>query len=64
VFALGLVANVTPVVGQQKQWVQRNNPNYDNKKLTYGFLLALHSSTYNTTYYNAFVTQQCYTVNP
>jgi hypothetical protein len=66
-FALGFVANVTPVVGQQKRWVQRNNPNYDNKKLTYGFLLALHSSTYNTKYSDAFVTQQfdtVYAVNP
>jgi hypothetical protein len=55
------------VHAQQKRWVQRNNPNYDSKKLTYGFLIALHSSTYNTKYSNSFVTQQfdtVYAVNP
>jgi len=52
---------------QQKRWVQRNNPNYDEKKLTYGFLLALHSSSYKTKYSDAFVTQKfdtVYAVNP
>lgn len=51
----------------QKRWVQRNNPNYDQKKLTYGFLLALHSSSYKTKYSDAFVTQgfdTVYSVNP
>lgn len=48
---------------QKTRWVQRNNPNYDNKKLTYGFLLALHSSNYQIKYSDAFVTQQFDTVH-
>jgi hypothetical protein len=28
------------------RWVQKNNPNYDDRKLTYGFLIGLHTSTY------------------
>ena len=66
-FALCLVANMPMAHAQQKRWVQRNNPNYDEKKLTYGFLIALHGSTYNTKYADAFVTQQfdtVYSVNP
>lgn len=52
---------------QQHRWIQRNNPNYDQKTLTYGFLIALHSSTYNTRYADRFVTQSfdtVYSVNP
>lgn len=65
--AICSLSGIHGVQAQQKRWVQRNNPNYDNKKLTYGFLIALHSSTYNTKYSDAFVTQQfdtVYAVNP
>lgn len=44
-------------VAQEKRWVQRNNPNYDNRKLTYGFLIALHSSTYQVNYSDVFISQ-------
>jgi len=43
---------------QQKRWVQRNNPNYDDKKLTYGFLIGLHTSIYQLNYSDVFVSQQ------
>ncbi|MEO5977671.1 MAG: outer membrane beta-barrel protein [Chryseolinea sp.] len=49
------------------RWIQRNNPNYDNRKITYGFLIALHSSIYAVKYSDAFVTQKfdtLYAVNP
>jgi hypothetical protein len=52
---------------RQTRWVQRNNPNYDDRKLTYGFLIGLHSSIYNINYDDAFVTQQLdtlFAVNP
>jgi hypothetical protein len=44
---------------QQKKtrWVKRNNPNYDEKKLTYGFLIGLHSSAYQIKYSDLFVSQ-------
>lgn len=54
------------VEAQKMKWAQRNNPNYDNKKLTYGFLIGLHSSIYQINYSDAFVTQQfdtLYSVN-
>ena len=66
-FALCVVGASPMAQAQQKRWVQRNNPNYDEKKLTYGFLLALHSSSYKTKYSDAFVTQKfdtVYAVNP
>ena len=44
-------------VAQEKRWVQRNNPNYDDRKLTYGFLIALHSSIYQINYSDQFITQ-------
>jgi hypothetical protein len=66
---LCLLAGAAEVHAQQPQrrWVQRNNPYYDTKKLTYGFLIALHSSTYRSKYSDAFVTQSfdtVYAVNP
>lgn len=45
---------------QQKKtsWVKRNNPNYDQKKLTYGFLIGLHTAAYQLKYSDRFVTQE------
>src|SRR5688572_5475986 len=42
--------------GQKTRWVKRNNPNYDDKKLTYGFLIGIHSSSYQIKYSEKFVT--------
>ncbi len=36
-------------------WARRNNPNYDDKKLTYGFLIGLHTSAYQIEYSDKFV---------
>lgn len=62
-FMLCMASTVREAHAQTKRWVQRNNPNYDEKKLTYGFLIALHSSTYNTKYSDVFVTQKFDTVH-
>ncbi|HEY9006364.1 MAG TPA: porin family protein [Ohtaekwangia sp.] len=43
--------------------MQKNNPNYDDKKLTYGFLIGLHTSTYQLKYSDAFVTNKFDTVH-
>lgn len=54
-------------MAQGKRWVQRNNPNYDERKLTYGFLIALHSSIYQVNYSDQFITQSfdtLHSVNP
>ena len=38
-------------------WARKNNPNYDEKrKITYGFLIGLHTTTYQINYNDAFVT--------
>ena len=47
---------------QQKRWVQRNNPNYDERKLSYGFLIGLHTSAYQIKYADRFVTPALDTV--
>lgn len=55
ILALTFCSLVT--VAQQKRWVQRNNPNYDDRKITYGFLMALHSSMYQVNYSDIFISQ-------
>jgi len=40
---------------QSKRWIEKNNPNYDLKKLTYGFLIGLHSTIYQLKYSDRFV---------
>jgi hypothetical protein len=48
-------------------WIRRNNPNYDNKKLSYGFLIGLHSSAYQIKYSDEFVSpdlDSLYSVEP
>jgi len=45
-------------VKRTNRWVQKNNPNYDDKKLTYGFLIGLHTTSYQIKYSDKFVTPQ------
>ncbi|HEY3402900.1 MAG TPA: porin family protein [Ohtaekwangia sp.] len=35
--------------------MKRNNPNYDEKKLSYGFMIGLHTSTYQIKYSDKFL---------
>ena len=49
--------------GQKTRWVEKNNPNYDNRKLTYGFLIGIHSSIYQIKYSDKFVTPALDTVS-
>jgi hypothetical protein len=43
-----------PVFAQKTKWAERNNPNYDQRKLTYGFLIGLHTTTYQLKYADVF----------
>ncbi len=64
VFILAMMCVVAgQIQAQQYRWVQRNNPNYDDKKLTYGFLIGLHTSIYQVNYSDAFTTQSLDTVH-
>lgn len=47
---------------QKKRWVNQNNPTYDERKLSYGFLIGLHSTAYQIKYADRFVTQDLDTV--
>src|SRR3989337_61698 len=63
VFVLLLVLSAFVSEAQQPRWARKNNPNYDDKKLTYGFLIGLHTSTYQIKYSDLFVTPALDTVH-
>lgn len=51
-----LLISTHAVQAQKKiRWVKKNNPNYDEKKLTYGFLIGLHTTAYQIKYSDEFV---------
>lgn len=47
---------------QKYTWARKNNPNYDDRKISYGFLIGLHTATLNAKYSDKFVTQDFDTV--
>jgi hypothetical protein len=54
-------------VPRKTRWVEKNNPNYDDRKLTYGFLIGLHTTAYRIKYSDRFVTPEfdnLYAVEP
>ena len=50
-------------VGQRYKWARENNPNYDERKISYGFMIGLHTSAYQIKYSDQFVTQSFDTVH-
>lgn len=56
IILLGLFFVAGSLHAQSYQWARKNNPNYDDKKLTYGFLIGLHTTTYQLEYSDKFVT--------
>jgi hypothetical protein len=48
---------------QHFKWAPRNNPEFDRRKFSYGFLIGLHTSMYEVKYSDAFVTQAFDTVH-
>lgn len=52
---------------QNVSWLKKRNPNYETKKLSYGFLIGLHSAAYQVKYSENFVTPELdtlYAVEP
>lgn len=49
--------------GQHFKWAKRNNPAFDTRKITYGFMIGLHTSAYQLKYSDQFVTQTYDTVH-
>lgn len=48
---------------QRFRWARQHNPNYDERKISYGFMIGLHTSAYQTQYSDKFVTQDLDTVH-
>jgi hypothetical protein len=52
--ALFVLMSVLTAEAQKSRWAEKNNPNYDQRKLTYGFLIGLHTTSYQLKYSDAF----------
>lgn len=66
-FIVAIALHGEALAQQKTRWVKRNNPNYDDRKLTYGFLIGLHSTAYQIKYSDAFTHQSMdslYAVRP
>ena len=48
---------------QHYKWARRNNPEFDRRKISYGFMIGLHTSAYEIKYADNFVTQDFDTVH-
>ncbi|MEM7110453.1 MAG: porin family protein [Bacteroidota bacterium] len=58
---------VTSIATFGQRQVGMNNPNYDNRFLSYGFLIGLHTSTYQLKYSDRFVSRDLdniYSISP
>jgi hypothetical protein len=49
--------------GQRFKWARENNPRYDERLISYGFVIGLHTSNYQIRYSDQFVTQNFDTVH-
>ncbi len=53
----------TDAFAQNFKWARRNNPEYDKRKISYGFSIGLHTTAYQIKYDDDFVTPQYDTVH-
>lgn len=44
--------------GHHFMWARRNNPEYDRRKITYGFSIGIHTSAYQIRYSEKFISDQ------
>lgn len=49
--------------GQLFKWARMHNPRYDDRKISYGFMIGLHTSAYQVNYSDEFVTPKLDTVH-
>lgn len=52
-----------PLYSQSFKWARQHNPNYDERKISYGFMIGIHTSAYQVKYSEKFVTQAFDTVH-
>ena len=53
----------TALQAQHFKWARQHNPNYDDRKFSYGFSIGLHTTTYQVNYSDQFVTKKYDTVS-
>lgn len=60
---IGLLLFCSNAWGQSFKWARQHNPNYDERKISYGFMIGIHTSAYQVKYSDKFVTQSFDTVH-
>ncbi|MEP2670396.1 MAG: outer membrane beta-barrel protein [Cyclobacteriaceae bacterium] len=60
---IGLLLLCSNAWGQSFKWARQHNPNYDERKISYGFMIGIHTSAYQVKYSDQFVTQSLDTVH-
>jgi hypothetical protein len=63
VFAVALLLSVAPAQAQLFRWARQHNPNYDDRKFSYGFSIGLHTTSYELNYSDQFVSKKFDTVH-
>ncbi len=63
VFALALLGAATQSEAQKYKWARENNPRYDERFISYGFVIGLHSAGYQVKYSDKFVTPSYDTIH-
>lgn len=58
-----LVFSSLGLQAQKFRWARENNPRYDERLISYGFMIGLHTSAYQVKYSDKFVTQSFDTVH-
>jgi len=58
-----LLLTVASAQAQLFKWARQHNPNYDDRKFSYGFSIGLHTSSYQLNYSDQFVTNKFDTVH-
>lgn len=60
---IALLALTLSAQAQRFKWARQNNPLYDEKRVSYGFVIGIHTSGYQVKYADQFVTQDFDTVH-
>jgi hypothetical protein len=63
VFTLLFLVVAFNAEAQKFRWARENNPRYDERRISYGFIIGLHSASYQVKYSDQFVTQNFDTVH-
>lgn len=62
ILLFGVLLFAQGAFAQKYRWVNQNNPRYDERKISYGFLIGLHTTAYQLKYSDQFVTPDLDTV--